>query len=181
MANKIRVKVMDEQGRSLGDLEADELAQHITKLPRVTEIAKESGYIKLPIKFTDTIPFLLEKKSLAIDRTGSKHKAGWLVLDAENLEQLASVRIGAHLGAPSASDATVEIRLVDFDVGEVVGTITFEGVGGTRKSSIDASAFDGRAGHRFYFEFYVTSASATSGATQDWYSAWLLLIFDYTP
>lgn len=246
---KVRVRVMDDQGRSLGDLEPNELAEYITKLRNLEEILVNhkdptiaavkvlstasypvcyqaqatastnvwyrvknptrswlygvlstgefviydenaaayrfklltDGTVKLPIKFGYQMFLHNYPTELPIDSIGGKLETGHHLMKAELYEQATTVIFGANLGVPTADDAVVDIALYDYTASEDIATITFAGEYGTKEVTIEPSNLVSRANHSVVVRFIVKTASATSGATQEWRTAYLVVIYDYTP
>ena len=181
LAKKIRVRVFDEAGRTLGDLDADELAEYITKLPNVTEIARKSGSVELPLRFASQIMLLNTLQELPIDSTGVKLNCGYHVIHRELYEQAKAAYFGAQLDPPTAEDAVVHIELYDRTSDDVIEFLDFVGEGGYKEKMLPLRELVDRDGHSCRARFNVKQASATSGAKQTWCSAWIVVIYDYMP
>ncbi len=114
--------------------------------------------------------------SINIGSTGVKLIVGDFTLTSEMIKHLKEAYLEAAAGTPSATDATVAVELYDSDAGTVLGSVTFSGAGGTQVSSDISSALKNAVGHILYVRINVTTASATTGATQTFRSVVLRLV-----
>ena len=135
---------------------------------------------RFPVQFVVPVHLLAKSVSVAIDSTGVKESCGHFELPSEALKHLSSAFLEAQADSPSATDAEVKVELYNETDGAVVASLTFSGAGGFTKSDDIASSLKGLAGKRLSGRINVTTASATSGATQVFRSVVLVLIYDLT-
>ena len=125
------------------------------------------------------IPIHLLAKSVTIDitSTGVKESAGHFTLTSEMVKHLKEAYLEARAAAPSATDATVVVELQNATDGTTITSVTFAGVGGTKISDDIASTLKTLVGKVIAGVIRVTTASATSGATQQFNSIILRLVY----
>ena len=135
---------------------------------------------KFPVKFAIPIHLLAAEETIYIDTTGVKVEVGHFYLTSEMLKHLSEAYLEANAVAPSATDATVAVELYNDTDGEVITSVEFAGEGGHKVSSDVASTLKNLAGKIIMARINVTTASATSGATQTFRSIVLRLVYDFT-
>ena len=135
---------------------------------------------KFPVKLAIPVHLFASQRSIAIDSTGVKFRAGHFELLSEALKHLKEAYFLARLGDPTATDAEVEISLVDTATGTEIVTLTYAGEGGKKKSSNIAETLKTYPDKMMHMKCEVVTASATSGATQIVYSVVLELVYDFT-
>ena len=86
----------------------------------------------------------------------------------------------AHLDDPTATDAEVKVEFRNADDAVTVETLTYAGDGGYKRAEISRSTLQGLASKNVVARVNVTTASATSGATQNVRGIRLVLIYDLT-
>jgi len=135
---------------------------------------------KYPIKLAIPIPLLADVISVAIDSTGEKHTSGHVEIPEELVKYASKGILEAHADDPSATDAEVKVELWNWTDTASVTSITFSGAGGHKKAEIDKATLQALAGKVVNGRISVTTASATSGATQNFRSIVLVIIIDLT-
>ena len=128
------------------------------------------------IQIAIPVHLLATSLSVAIDSTGVKYTGGHFTLTSEMIKHLKAAYLEAAADAPSATDASVDVELYNVTDAAVVAKITFAGEGGVKASSDIASSLKDLAGKVLAGRINVTTASATSGATQTFRSIVLRLV-----
>jgi len=96
------------------------------------------------------------------------------------IKHLTEAYLEANATAPSATDAEVKVELYNDTDGVVITSVTFAGEGGHKVSSNIALELKNYSGKLLCGRINVTTASATSGATQTFRSILLRLVYDFT-
>ena len=135
---------------------------------------------KFASKFVVPVPLLAKSVEVPIDSTGLKEICGHQTLDPELVEQATDAYFETWGSAPSETDAVVDVELWDDTAGELIAKTTYSGDSGLKKAVGILSDLKSRVGHRIVLRVNVTTASATSGATQIFRSAVLKIIYDFT-
>ena len=132
------------------------------------------------VKIAIPVHLLAKGVDVPIDSTGVKEDCGHFELPGEAVKHLSSAYLEAAAASPSATDASVDVELYNASDGAVVAKVTFSGEGGFKKSGDIASDLKALGGKVLSGRINVTTASATSGATQTFQSIVLVLIYDLT-
>lgn len=135
-----------------------------------TDLVENTIQIAIPIHL------LAGQLSIPIDSTGIKNIVGHFKLTSEMVKHLKEAYLTSTADAPSATDATVHVELYNVTDGSVVAYVEYAGEGGTKVSSDIASTLKTLAGKWFNARLNVTTASATTGATQVFRSIVLRLV-----
>jgi|GEM_PF-2875465 len=135
---------------------------------------------KYIVKIAIPVPLLAKSISVAIDSTGVKEESGHFTLPAEALKHIKEAYLEAYADDPSATDAEVNVELVDVSTATVIASVTFAGEGGDKKTSNIATTLKDYSEKLISARINVTTASATSGATQTFRSIVLVLVYDLT-
>jgi len=124
------------------------------------------------------IPIHLLAKSIeiAIDSTGEKETSGHFKITSELVKHLKEAYLEVLADDPSATDATVDVHLWNWTDASSITTVSFSGEGGFKASSDIASTLKNLTDKVVNGRIYVSTASATSGATQIFRSIVLRLV-----
>jgi hypothetical protein len=142
----------------------------------------EKGAVEYQDLVTNTIQIaipvhlLANDTEVAIDSVGAKIGCGHIEITSEMVKHLKEAYFESFALAPSATDAVVEVQLIDYTTGTKIVANTYPGVEGYIKSSDIASTLKDLIGNVIYSRVEVTTASATAGATQKIRSAVLRLV-----
>ena len=149
------------------------IASHhlLKKVIAADNLKSETNEIAVPIHL------LAKSVSVVIDAAGDAEKCGHFTLTTEMLKHLKEAYFEADADAPSETDAVVDVKLYNETDGADVVALTFSGEGGHKTSSDISSDLSGLAGKVLSVRITVSTASATSGATQVFRSAVLRLVF----
>lgn len=128
------------------------------------------------IQIAIPIHLLAKQTEVAIDSTGIKENTGYFTLTSEMIKHLKEAYLESFADTPSATDATVKVELYNYTDGEVVTSIEYSGVGGFKKSSDISTTLKTLGGKVLFGRINVTTASATTGATQSFRSIVLRLV-----
>lgn len=128
------------------------------------------------VQFDVIIPLLAKSVEVAIDSTGVKESSGHFEVTSELVKHLKHAYLEAYADDPSATDAVVRVELHNITDDAVVTYLEYSGSGGYLKSSDIADSLKGLGGKRICQRINVTTASATSGATQVFRSVILRLV-----
>ena len=134
------------------------------------KLAENTIQIEIPIHL------LAKSISVSIGSTGVKEICGHFTLRSEALKHLKAAYFEALADTPSATDATVNVELYNVTDSSVVATLTYSGAGGYKATSDISSTLKALSGKLLAARINVTTASATTGATQTFRSAVLLLV-----
>jgi len=140
------------------------------------EVIEAEDLVEKTIQIAVPVVLLGKSVSVAIDSTGVKDASGHFTLTSEMIKHLKEAYLEAQADTPSATDAAVDVELYNETDGAVVAKVTFSGAGGHLKSGDIASSLKDLAGKVLSGRINVTTASATSGATQVFRSIVLLLV-----
>jgi len=135
---------------------------------------------KYIVKIAIPIHLLAKSTTVAIDSTGVKEECGHFTLPAELLKHITEAYLEAYADDPTATDAEVKVELVDVATATAIASVTFAGEGGDKKTSNIASTLADYSEKIIAGSINVTTASATSGATQTFRSIVLVLEIDLT-
>jgi len=133
-------------------------------------IANNEIEIEIPIHL------LANNPSIAIDSTGVKATVGDFKVSEEMVKHLKKAYLAAYADAPSATDAVVDVELYNVTDGNAVTKVTYSGDSGYKESADIASTLKTLVGKILTGRINVTTASATSGATQVFRSIVLRLV-----
>jgi len=118
------------------------------------------------IQIVIPIHLLAKSVEVAIDSTGEKETSGHFKITSELVKHLKEAYLEALADSPSATDAVVDIHLWNWTDAESVTTVSFSGEGGFKASSDIADTLKTLTDKVVNGRIYVSTASATSGATQ---------------
>ena len=135
---------------------------------------------KFPVKLELPLHMLAKSVEVAIDSTGEKEVCGHFKVTLPLLKHLTEAYLTAYADDPSATDAVVDVELMDTATGTAIATISFSGEGGSKATSNIASALKDYIDKFVHVRINVSTASATSGATQVFRSIVLRLVYDLT-
>ena len=134
------------------------------------KLAENTIQIAIPIHL------LANTVTININSTGTKINTGHFTLTEEMVKHLKEAYLEARASTPSATDATVKVELYNVTDASIVTSVTFAGDGGTKISSDISSTLKTLVGKVLSGRVEVTTASATTGATQDINSIVLRLV-----
>jgi len=135
---------------------------------------------KFPVKLGIPVHMFAEQASIPIDSTGVKRATGHFTLDEETLKHLSEAYLQAEATTPDATDAVVKVELYNRTDAVVITSLEYAGEGGLKTGGDIASELKNLTGKQINVRLNVTTASATSGATQTFRSVVLKLIYDFT-
>ena len=115
----------------------------------------------------------------SIDSTGEKLVSGHFKVTQELVNNLSEAYLIAYLTDPSATDAEVQVQLYNVTDGTKEVTLTYSGEGGYKESANIADVLKALVGKVVCGRVEVTTASATSGASQAVKCIALLLIYKF--
>jgi len=160
--------------KMVGDLIFNKL-EGIIKHKRTNEVLA-----KFPVRFAHMTMLHTCPRELAIDSKGVKANRGFHIIHKEFYEQAKAAFFGAYLDPPTATDAVVHIELYDETDGAVIEFLEFAGEGGYKEKMLPLPELIDKDKHYCRVRFNVVAASATSGATQVWDTAWIIVIYDFS-
>jgi len=158
----------------VGNLEFNQNNGEIKHIRTGEELAK------FPVKLELPLHMLAKSVTIAIDSTGEKEACGHFKITSHLIKHLSKAYLTAYADDPSATDATVNVELMDTATGTAIVTISYSGEGGSKASSDIASTLKDYVDKLVHVRINVTTASATSGATQVFRSIVLRLVYDLT-
>jgi len=135
---------------------------------------------KFPVKLELPLHMLAKSVTVAIDSTGEKEACGHFKITTHLIKHLSEAYLTAYAEDPSATDATVDVELMDTATGTAIATISFSGEGGSKTTSNIADTLKDYVNKLVHVRINVSTASATSGATQVFRSIVLRLVYDFT-
>ena len=135
---------------------------------------------KYPVKIAIPVLWLEDNLTIAIDSTGVKFPGAKLYLPEEVVKHLDKVILFANADTPSATDAVVECQLYCLDDHVEIGKVSYAGDSGLKTVEIDRDTIAAHAKHNLYCRIEVTTASATSGATQTILGLGVWFVIDLT-
>ena len=135
---------------------------------------------KYPVQLVIPVHLLAKSVEIPIDSTGEKETCGHFKLTSELLKHLKEAYLEALADDPSATDAVVDVHLWNWTDASSIESISFSGAGGFKASSNIADTLKTLADKVVNARIYVSTASATSGATQKFRSIVLRLVYDFT-
>jgi len=135
---------------------------------------------KFPVMLELPLHMLAKSVEVAIDSTGEKEVCGHFRVTLPLLKHLTEAYLTAYAEDPSATDAVVDVELMDTATGTAIATISYSGEGGSKASSNIASTLKDYVDKLVHVRIKVSTASATSGATQVFRSIVLRLVYDFT-
>jgi len=135
---------------------------------------------KYMVKIAIPIHLLAKSTTIAIDSTGIKENTGHFEIEEEMLKHLSAAYLEAFAIDPTATDAVVRAELYNVTDASLITYVEFAGEGGLKKSANIADTLKTLSGKVLCGRINVTTASATSGATQAFRSIVLVLIYDLT-
>ena len=135
-----------------------------------TDLVEDTIQIAIPVHLLATA------RSVAIDSTGVKENCGHFTITSEMVKHLKEAYLEAYASTPTATDATVRAELYNVTDAEVITYVEYAGEGGSKVSSDIASTLKTLTGKVLCGRINVTTASATTGATQTFRSIVLRLV-----
>ena len=135
-----------------------------------TDLVEDTIQIAIPVHL------LAKSVEVAIDSTGVKEQCGDFKVASEMVKHLKNAYLTAVADAPSATDATVKVELYNVTDASVVTSLEYAGEGGFKTSSDIADTLKTLTAKQLRARINVTTASATTGATQVFRSIVLRLV-----
>jgi len=135
-----------------------------------THLASNTIQIVVPIHL------LAKSVTVAIDSTGEKETCGHFKITSELVKHLKYAYLEVLADTPSATDATVDVHLWNWTDASSITTVSYAGEGGFKASSDIASTLKTLTDKVVNARIYVSTASATTGATQVFRSIVLRLV-----
>ena len=135
-----------------------------------TDLVEDTIQLAIPIHL------LAKSVEVAIDSTGEKETCGHFKITSELVKHLKHAYLEVLADTPSATDATVDVHLWNWTDSSSITTVSYAGEGGFKASSNIADTVKTLAGKVVNARIYVSTASATSGATQVFRSIVLRLV-----
>ncbi len=142
----------------------------------------DSGAIRInnfpenEIQIAIPIHLLAAPKSIPIDSTGEKSSFGFFKIPPSLVKHIKSAIFAARGLTPTATDAVVNVNLKDLNTGTILATLEYAGDSGYKETNVNIDDLKNAVGDEIYSNLYVTTASATAGATQEFRSVVLVLI-----
>ncbi len=127
---------------------------------------KVENFPENEIQLAVTVVRMANNQTVAIDSVGAKYSTSRAYIPPELVKHAKGGVLIAHALTPTATDAVVTVDLKDDDTGDIIATVTFSGAGGTQTATLDADTVKALSGHQVHLRIYVSTASATAGATQ---------------
>ena len=147
----------------------------VVKHARTNEdLAKYLVKIAVPLIITDFIG------DVAIDSTGVKAQTYAFKIPSEAFKHIRGMKFTSYTDDPTATDAVLRVELYNYTDGEVVAYNEYAREGGYKEADISESVAKALNGKLLGQRVNVTTASATSGATQKVRMVALWLIYDLT-
>ena len=122
------------------------------------------------IQIAIPITLLAEYYQCTIDSTGVKLVVGFFNVDSELVKHIKSAYLLANAGEPTAT-----VELYNWTDGNVIAYIEYAGDSGIKTTNISADTLKQLVGKTLVARINVTTASATSGATQAFSSIKLVI------
>jgi len=134
------------------------------------DLVENTIQIEIPVTLTDVAG------TYAIDSTGVKYIARSWKVTSELVKHLKHAYLVTYAETPSATDATAKVSLFNYTDDTTITYVEYVGEGGLKESSDVADTLKTLVGKEIGAKIEVTTASATTGATQTFRSIVLRLV-----
>jgi len=135
---------------------------------------------KYPVQLVIPVHLLAKSIEIAIDSTGEKENCGHFKITSELLKHLKEAYFEVLADDPTATDAVVDVHLINWTDETSEAMVSFVGEGGFKSTGNIADTLKTLENKIVCISIYVSAASATSGAKQVFRSIVLRLIYDFT-